>query len=260
MALNNCEEVIATYIEELRGDFASSPSSDGCFLTTPFVRPDGEGIELELQIRPGGQISINDMGDTMGYLYINGLTLSQALLASARQIAKTHGVSIQRNQLNVQADPSAVGSAIHGLIQATLSVTDLVQKRRPTSNVRFDDEVESLIIHKGIPYDVGFVVGGTRERHTIKFHVNSGKNLLIQPVSAAREAPARNWAERWAYRFTDIRRESANWQPIVVLDDRSTRSEVWSTHALTPVQEYAVMWSQRSELESRLEVTSQVAQ
>ena len=255
MTMPSCEEVIGNYFAELRMDFDCSPSADGWFLSTPFVKPDGEGVEIELQALPNGHISMSDMGDTLGYLYVNGLTLSQTLIANARQIAKPHGVLLQRNQLNVEIAPDSIGAGVHSLIQTILAVTDLVQKRRPTANIRFDDEVESLIIHKGIQYDVGFLVTGDRERHTVKFHVNSDKNLLIQPVSAAREAPARSWAERWAYRFSDILSENASWRPIVVLDDRRTRSEAWTANALTPVKEYAIMWSQRGELESLLEGT-----
>ena len=172
-----------------------------CGRLVPFhaiCQADGEGVEIELQALPNGHISMSDMGDTLGYLYVNGLTLSQTLIANARQIAKPHGVLLQRNQLNVEIAPDSIGAGVHSLIQTILAVTDLVQKRRPTANVMFDDEVESLIIHKGIQYDVGFLSQGTGKDIRLN-HVNSDKNLLIQPVSAAREAPARSWAERWAY-------------------------------------------------------------
>ena len=252
MSLNSCEEVIGAYLAELRSDFDCFPSAEGWFLATPFVRPDGEGIELELQVLLDGDISITDMGDTLGYLYVNGLTLSQTLIAAARQIAKPHGVSLQRNQLSVQVAPDSIGIGLHELIQATLSITDLIQKRRPTSRVVFDVEVESFIIHSGVTYDVGFEVQGSKENHTVKFHVNSDKNLLIHPISAATEGPARSWAERWSYRFTDILGENSNWRPVVVLDDRGARSDAWNSHTLTPIQEYAVMWSDRNKLETML--------
>ena len=248
-----CEEIITHYLAELRGDFHCSPSADGWFLSTPFIRPDGEGVEIELQVQHDGRIGITDMGDTLGYLYVNGLTLSQPLIATARQIAKTHGVSLQHNHLNMQVAPDFIGAGVHGLIQATLAVTDLIQKRRPTSSVRFDDEVESLIIHSGVAYDVGFEVQGNRERHTIKFHVDSGRNLLIHPLSAAQQATARSWAERLSYRFSDILKGSSQWRPVAILDDRNTRSEVWDSHAITPVKEYAIYWSNRFQLESKLE-------
>ncbi len=252
MALNRCEEVITAYLAELQTDFECSQSADGWFLTTPFVRPDGEGIEIELQVLPEGNINITDMGDTLGYLYVNGLTLSRTLIASVRQLAKPHGVALQRNQLSLQVDQDSIGMGVHDLIQATLRITDLIQKRRPTSRVVFDIEVESLIINSGVTYDVEFEVPGSREKHTVKFRVNSGKNLLIHPISAATAGPARSWAERWSYRFSDIQGENSNWRPVVVLDDRGARSDAWNSHALTPVKEYAVMWSNRIELESIL--------
>ena len=94
------------------------------------------------------------MGDTLGYLYVNGMTLSRTLIATVRQIAKPHGVSLQRNQLSLQVDQDSIGIGLHDLIQATLRITDLIQKRRPTSRVVFDVEVESLIINSGVTYDV----------------------------------------------------------------------------------------------------------
>ena len=253
MTMLSCHEVIANYLDHLSVDFECSPSREGLFLSTPFVRPDGEGIEIEMQALPNGLVSITDMGDTFGYLYVNGLTLSQKVVADTRQIAKPHGVSLQRAQLLTQVPPESIGAGVQDLIQTILAVTDLIQKRRPTSNVRFDDEVESFIIHKGVQYDVGFRVAGSRENHTVKFHVNSDKNLLIQPVSAAQEVPARNWAERLFYRFADILERESRWRPVVVLDDRGTRSEVWSAHARTPILEYLVMWSEKDELESVFE-------
>jgi hypothetical protein len=121
------------------------------------------------------------------------------------------------------------------------------------SGIRFDDDVESLIIYKGVSYDVGFAVSGARESHTVKFHVNSGRNLLIQPGSSARETSARIWAEQWAYRFKDILSVHSDWRPVAVLDDRNQRAGIWTSHAMTPIKEYAVMWSRKSELESLLE-------
>ena len=247
-----CESIVSAYLAALESGFECASSDGGWSLATPFVRPDGEGIEIELRSLPNGRISITDMGDTLGYLYVNGLTLSKAVVTSARQIAKTYGISLQRNQLGVQVEPENIGVAINDMIQVTLSVSDLIQKRRPISNVRFADQVESLILHSGVTYDVEFVVTGNREQHTIKFHVNSGRNLLIQPLSAPNEAIARGWAERWAYRFSDLLGQDSDWRPVVVLDDRSARSAAWSGPALTPVREYTITWSNRDHLESML--------
>ena len=253
MAFGSCAEAIESYLAHLRGEFAASQFQGGCLLSTPFVRPDGEGIELEVQILPSGRIQINDLGNTLGYLYINGITLNGPLMANARLISKAHGVSILRNRLSIEVDADFLGMAIQGLIQASLGVVDLIHKRRPTSRVNFDDEVESVIIRSGVAYDVGYIVPGKREQHTVRFHVNSGRNLLLHPLSPASASAARSWAERLAYRFTDILNGDDRWYPYAILDDRGAREGVWSSHALVPLAEYAIMWSQRDSLVSALE-------
>ena len=256
MAQVDCAEAIAGYLATLSDEFQAVESGEGCVLATPFVRPDGEGIEVELTIQPDGSANMSDMGSTISYLYVNGLTLSRTLMDQSKNIARSHGVQIRRNALSLRVSPESIGLSMHGLIQAALEVSSLIHKRRPTSRVQFDDEVESFIIHSGATYDVGYKVDGQREGHTVKFHVNSGRNLLIQPVSAAAEAAARSWAERLAYRFADIRGRDSKWHPVAVLDDRSNRAQIWTRHALTPVEEYAMKWSQQDELISLLATPS----
>ena len=256
MAQIECGEAITGYLATLTEEFQVASEGDGCVLVTPFVRPDGEGIEVELTVREDGTDSLSDMGSTISYLYVNGLTLSRPLMNQAKSIARSHGVQIQRNALTISMGQDSVGQSVHGLIQAVLEVSSLIHKRRPTSRVQFDDEVESFIIQSGATYDLGFKVNGKRESHTIKFHVNSGKNLLIQPVSASAEAAARTWTERLAYRFADIRGRDVKWRPVAMLDDRSARAQVWTKYALTPVEEFALKWSQQDEIASLLATPS----
>ncbi len=133
MAISISEEVIDSYLANLREEFDVSSFQGGCLLTTPFVRPDGEGIELEVQALPSGRIQINDLGNTLGYLYVNGVTLSRSLMAYARSISKAHGVSIKDTKLSIEVEADSLGSGIHKLIQASLGVSDLIYKRRPTA-------------------------------------------------------------------------------------------------------------------------------
>lgn len=254
MTSNACEIIVDRYLADLRMGFEVSESKDGCFLSTPYTRPDGEGFEFEMRTLPDGRICMSDMGDTIGYLFVNGLTLNSALLASARQIAKTHGVSLQQNELNVEGDVDSIGEGVQGLIQAALSVSNLIHKRRTKSgaSVQFDDDVESFIIHSGVIYDVDYTLKGRRETHRIKFHVDSGRALLIHPLVASTQADGRIWAERIAYRFLDILLADDHWQPVALLDDRKSGAEVWNAHTITPVEEYAILWSERDRLERKL--------
>ena len=252
MAQITCEQAIGEYLTHLNTGFVGEALNGEYVIVTPFVRPDGEGIDVALRPLPDGRINITDMGNTLGYLFVNGLSLSRNLLEDAKGIAKSHGVTLQRNQLVVHTGADAVGVAMHGLIQATLGVSDLVHKRRPSSRVLFDAEVESLIILSGAAYDVDYKVQGQRERHIMKFHVDSGCNLLLHPLSAASGSAARSKAERLAYRFNDIRSESAAWQLVAVLDDRKNRAGVWTADTLAPLGDYALKWSQQDALVAML--------
>ena len=252
--LDACEDLIKGYIGELEGGFAAKSSGAGCLVTTPFIRPDGESIEVELASELEGPAHLTDMGDTLGYLHVNGLTLSRGLLSSTKDICKQYGVSLLRSELVVEFDgQSGLGDALHRHIQAILSVTNLIQKRRPTGRVQFNDEVESLIIYSGAIYDTGFLVRGARSRYTIRFHINSDQNLLIHPLTASTEATALSWAERWAYRFGDIRVQNPDWRCVAVLDDRSQRREIWTDRTMAPLRDYAVLWREKERLTQILE-------
>lgn len=250
-----CDDLVAKYLDFLAGDFEITPLQDahrGCYVVTPFVRPDGEAVELELMLLPNGKIRLSDMGDTLSYLYVNGLTLTQTTLDQIRLIARRHRIAFGRGYLAVECEDGLTGDAVHRVIQAAIEASSLTQSRRGGARVNFDSEVESFIIQSGVVYDVDYRIAGRLESHTFKFHVNSGRNLLIQPITAPREATAHSWAERWAYRFGDTTAKNPDLHPIAVLDDRGNRERVWTEHARAPVSETAILWGYRGSLQEML--------
>ena len=255
---SDCIGVVNKYLERLSSDFNATPSDNGCFLLTPFSRPDGEGIELELETLPDGSIRLSDMGDTAGYLFVNGLTMGKAMMERAKFISRCYGVSFEGGPLTIETQPESAGDALHELIQAVLAVTDLIQMRRSTQPriVRFDDEVETIIKYSGAIYRTNYKISGRLENHTFKFHVNSGRNLLIQPMVAASENAAHALAERWAYRFHDVMQSNEIWQLQAVLDNRAeyvSERVIWTPRAIAPISEYAITWAERDKLAALLE-------
>ena len=159
------------------------------------------------------------------------MTLTSAVVDKTRRIARRNRVLLHQGALMAQVDDAIGGEDLHRLIQAAVEVTSLIQGKRSTSRVNFDTEVESFIIQSGVVYDVDYRVKGQRESHDFKFHIDSGRNLLVQPVSSASESAAHAWAERWAYRFSDALANKSEMQPIAVLDDRGNRRAVDSQGA-----------------------------
>jgi hypothetical protein len=246
---NYCETLVEAYLGELGSGFAIYPQADdgGCIIVTPFIRPDGEAIEVALSQYSSGQLVLSDMGGTFGYLFVNGLTINRGLIDNARSLTRRFNITLHQQELVVQPTNSELlGSSLHSLIQGVLQVSDLIQKRRPANRLRFDDEVEKLIITHGAIYDSDYEVQGRREKYRIRFHINSGRRLLVQPISAASEAGAFQWAERWAWRFTEVKRQDPSWRFVTPLDDRGSRRSHWSPRVLSPLTDTAevVFWSE----------------
>ena len=254
--------VAEQYIRWLSSEIETHPLDEGYIVSIPFERPDGEYIGLEINSLPGGNIRITDMGDTLGYLFVNGLTLSDKMIDRAKHISKRYGVSLEDGPLAIESEPEAIGEAFHRIVQATIAVTDLIQMRRSTQPriVRFDDEVETIIKYSGAIYRTNYKISGRLENHTFKFHVNSGRNLLIQPLAAPGEDAAHALAERWAYRFHDVIQANAGWRLLAVLDNRAeyvSERVIWTPRAVAPISEYAITWAERDKLAALLEGNAQ---
>lgn len=249
---DTCDLLISRYLNSLRSEFSTEPLDDKCVIITPFRRPDGEMVEIEVRALPDGRIQLSDMGDSLGYLHVNGLTLTRNVLEDVRQLSRRYRVLFSRQyELTVEDDPNVPDNEnLHSLIQAVLAVTDLVYKRRPLERLRFEDLVEGFLASNRAVYDRDFTVKGERGSHRVYFHINSGKNILIQPLSPASESAAFSWAERWAYRFDDIKRANPDWRAFALLDDRERRAQVWTERVLNPLWRDAtpVYWSNNSTL------------
>ncbi len=235
--VNRCQQLIEEYASAIREGSQAASADDACLIVTPFTRPDGGMVEIEVQALPDGQLRISDLGESIGYLYVNGLTLNSQTLAEVRRYIRQYDVQLAEYELLVQSESvAAAGEQFHALIQAVLRVTDMIQKRRPYQRVRFDDVVESFLVGNRAVNDYDFEVQGESSKHKVRFHVDSARKLLVQPLTATNEQIAFSWAERWAYRFDDIKRRDASWRPFVVLDDRGDKASVWTSRTLIPLR------------------------
>ena len=242
-----CEQVVHRYVDELSEDVQLESINDGCVITTPFLLPDSDYVEITARFLPNGDVRLTDTGDTIGFLWVNGLSLSRAILDDVRRIARRYGVSVARNELVVDSDEE--NNPLHRLIQAILAIAALIEKRRPYARLNFSEEVEAAIIARGSNYDSPYQVAGKQESHTVRFHVDGDRRILAQPLSQATEPAARAVAERSYYLFDDILNQTSDWKCFALLDDRGNRKAIWTDHALVPLRAVStvVPWSEGKE-------------
>lgn len=164
-------------------------------------------------------------------LFVNGLAIegNKELYRQAVQIVGNHGVELNQSDISIVANENNLGEASHHLLNAVQAVGYFLYKRRVIAHTAFEDEVEKLFISNEVKYDFNYFFQGEANTHKIKFHINSNRNLLIEPLTAPNPTAARNKAIKIAYKWLDIRQVNKTQRFVTILDDREERwDNVWS--------------------------------
>lgn len=248
MSDDSCEVVIGELADVFRSQLELHRVDDGCVIVTPLTYPDMDAIELFVQ-RAADSYRISDDGNTLNMLFVNGLALerNKTLMAEAVCLASDHGVALHESELVVDATPGKLGEASLDLLNAIQGIGYMLYRRRHGRRATFARKIEELFLTHRTEYSPNFAVRGKASLNRIRFHVNSDRNLLIEPVSANTVTSARDKAVKVAYKWSDIqngyndRREYCPFKLVSVLDDRDERGRaIWSdTEAITPLMTYS---------------------
>lgn len=250
-----CNLVVEQLISHLESSFEIQPFENGCIIVSPFTYSDLASIEFAIEPIGGGYL-LTDHGETLNMLFVSGLTVepNRQLLNQVQHIANARGVQFERSALSVIASEEQLGEAAYQLLDAIQAVGFLIYKRKSHIYTTFDDEVEEFLIENEVVYDTDKIVRGRANTHKLKFFVNSNRNLLLEPISAATIPSARNKAKAAAYKFMDIREVIPSYRFTVIVDDREKRWEtIWSDdeafNAISVHADQVVRWvAQRDDL------------
>ena len=132
-------DIVEKYLKRLGNSLFVDTSANGCRLITPFIRPDGEAITMQIDALPGGDLRVSDLGETVGYLYVNGLTNELAVPDYAHSIAKLYAASFLKNDLTIDGSTEELGNSVHNLVQAAIAITCFAQGRNSTAQVPLRD-------------------------------------------------------------------------------------------------------------------------
>ncbi len=248
-----CDSAIKQLIDNLESGFFIHHLEDRCIIATPFLYPDFASIEYSIELVEGGFL-LTDNGETLNMLFVNGLSINNksALWKQALNIARSHNVMLDLEGISVIATEDKLGEFSNNLLNAIQSIGYLLYKRKHLSTTTFNDEVEKTLITNDVKYDYNFIVSGKANTHRVKFFLNSGKNILLESISASTQQSARNKAKSLAYKWVDIRRINSIYQFITVVDDRKEKWEkFWSDEeAKTPIFTYSdvvIKWEEDQE-------------
>ncbi len=254
--MNNliCSNVVSQYIDHIRSDFKILALDENrCLVVTPFLYPDFASIELGIEII-GESYLITDYNETLNMLFVNGLAIesNKEMYEQAQKLAIIHGVLLDENGISVVSNENELGEQTQKMLNAIQAIGQMLHKRRTIRYTTFDEEVEKLMISNDIDYDVNFSIQGKANSHKVKFHLNSNKNLLIEPISALTTQSARNKAKGVAYMWLDLRLINPHLKYITVVDDRDDKWEtIWlddeARNAIEQHSDEVIRWEQQKD-------------
>lgn len=221
MENNFCTTVIQHLLYYLKGWTDVRPLGDGCMVVTPFQHYDQSFIELYVEFRDGKYI-ISDDGETLAMLFVSGLTIDKRspLFDVIEHIARFHDILFEQDVLSVSTTEETLGEKVYALIHAIQSVGFLIYCRSHRKRPTFKDEVETLILKTEVIYTPDYTIHGKANTHKIDFYINSGRELLIDTLSAITVSLARSKVKNCAYKHLDLNAGDVRHQFALVLDDR----------------------------------------
>ena len=120
------DHLVADYLCTLESGFQLEMPGEEGWLITPFERPDGDYIELQLSSEDDGRVTISDCGDTTNFLFASGLDVdSQSLRDSLSTIASSYSVDITENEICLSVSQDRLGEGLHRLLNAIQTVNQL---------------------------------------------------------------------------------------------------------------------------------------
>jgi hypothetical protein len=247
----NCERMREKVLSALPILFECQEENGRLKITTPYLYPNGDYIDLYLSETTTG-LYLTDLGETLGYLADHRISPRQS--PKRRKIINdvllTQGVELFRGELRVPLDDwDKAAWTVTRLGQAIVQISDLVFSLRLSALSTFKEEVEEYWIESRISYDVDYsVVGGSGESYTIDFYIPvPHRPRLVETLSSQSKSYANNLVSRVVRTWHDLLRVDGRYGYVSLIDDST---DVWKAEWFDQLAEFSevAVWSEREKL------------
>lgn len=248
-----CEESIREYTDWLRRRFAVVSGPNPCRIVTPFLRLDGDHIELCIH-HFGRHVRVSDGGTVEDYLFMSGLDIddpTESRQAFIDQILRQF--QLHRVEGEVIAESEDVGSAVHRLIQGVLSLEHLVLTARPYVTRAFKEEVGYWLRSTSLQVRSGAeaVFEGRTGLRRFDYVIIGRSIVALHAYSTSSSDYARRLAMEHHFYVTDVRQGGVQIAGAAIIDDKDPReASAWSGEPMSILRTYghiATMWSEREQ-------------
>lgn len=155
-------------------------------------------------------------------LFVSGITVEERpeLMRQAQQIAATHGVLFKNSAISIQTTEEDIGHVADRLIHTIQAVGFFIYHRSHRSQPTFRDEVEEVLMNSRIVYIPHHTIKGHGRSNKVDFYVNSGRNIILEALTASTVSSARNKIDVVTLKHLDLRNADIPHRFLLAIDDR----------------------------------------
>jgi hypothetical protein len=209
------------YLHWLRGNMIEFQREGRPILSTPFLDPFNDGIEIAIDTQ-GSEYLLHDSGKTIENLLDMGVQIEKS---ERRKTIIDHalagsGVKLNNNRLETRATSANRSQRIHFLLTAILRLNDLWMTSTPRAVTDFFEIVKEYFDQNSILYTANKSITGRTVEHPIDFIIPlpKGKDRLVKLVPR----PSLQASKLVSFTWVDLQESQPSAERIVLLNDITT--------------------------------------
>lgn len=238
---------IDEYIDFLKKNISYRKLEVGYEITTPFLNPSNDNVQIYVQEMYENEIILSDGGDTAGYLSETA-TLYPERKNIIKNTARSYGVSLgDFDELFVKTSQENFAQKKHALIQAILKVYDLSFTSQSKNASGFVDEVAAYFMKNDISYSKNIIKSGrTGYNQKYDFLLNPYKNFPERFCNAINPTIGNTFSTIFSWTDIEENRESNSRFYVFINDFEKCSKEI-----LTAFEQYKIYTILKSEMNSK---------
>ena len=224
MNLSEIKALSKNFLQWLESNFLPFEKNDQFALSTPFLDPFNDGIEIYVQ-KIGEQFIFHDAGKTLDNLLDIGIQIENSerrknIIHNA--LAGT-GVFFNNGRLEINTNKENQAQRLHSLIGSILRLNDLWMTSAPRNLSDFFEIVKDFFDNHDILYTSNKSISGTTIEHKIDFilPMPKGKEKLIMLIPNLTLQSAKINAFTWL----DLNAAVQNSEKIILINDLFSNNE-----------------------------------
>jgi hypothetical protein len=206
------------YLAWLKDRLLTVRRGEATVLSTPFLDPFHDGIEIHFEHR-NGELFLHDGGRTLDNLLDLGIQIDKS---ERRQQIVEHaiagcGVELLDGRLQTVATPDALAQRAHFLLTAIARLNDLWMSAAPRTASDFFALVKEYMDERDVRYIANVPIQGRSVAHMIDFVISlgKGKDRLIKLMGS----PSLQSAKLMSFTWMELREARPDSQRVVLLND-----------------------------------------